>query len=124
MRVLLDTNVLLWWMTGSERLTPSWRALISDRANLVYVSAISAVEIGLKVTIGKLPPTPEPIATAITTTGLLELPFTLAHGQAVTDLPWRHKDPFDRMIIAQAQVEGLPVATSDHVFQKYGLRLV
>jgi PIN domain nuclease of toxin-antitoxin system len=124
MRVLLDTNVLIWWMIKSERLRPEWDMIISDRENTVFVSSVSAVEIGIKSSLGKLDPTPEPVASAMVTAGFHELPFTMVHGQAVADLPWHHRDPFDRMIIAQAMVEGLPVLTSDRIFRDYGLQVI
>jgi len=124
MRVLLDTNVLLWWMTGSDRLKPRWETVITDPLNTILVSAVSAAEIGIKTSIGKLPLPPEPLGGAILTAGFQELPFTIAHGEALTSLPWYHKDPFDRMIIAQGIVEGCPILTVDHVFKQYGVQVI
>ena len=124
MRLLLDTNVLLWWLTDSERLTPVWRRLIAEPRNVVYVSAVSVVEISLKTSLGKLPPLPEPIPDVLVTARFQELALTVAHGRAVADLPWHHRDPFDRMLIAQALVEDLPVLSSDRIFAVYGLRVV
>ena len=124
MRVIIDTNVLLWWMTGSERLTPEWEDIMSAPSNTILVSSISVAEVGVKASIGKLPPTPEPIPEAMTVAGFEELPFTMAHGQALATLPWHHKDPFDRMIIVQALAEGLPVLTADRVFKQYGLQVI
>ena len=124
MRVLLDTNVLLWWMTGSDRLKPTWATIIADPNNAILVSSIGAAEIAIKSSIGKLPPLPEPLPKAIDDAGLKELPFTISHGEALSRLPWHHKDPFDRMIIAQAMTEGCPVLTADSVFQQYEIQVI
>jgi len=124
MRVLLDTNVLLWWMTGSDRLEPVWVQVISDPRNSIMVSAISAAEISIKTSIGKLPPPPEPLGDAIPNAGFQGLPFTIAHGEVLASLPWHHKDPFDRMIIAQGIVENCPILTADPVFGQYGIQVI
>ena len=124
MKLLLDTKVLLWWLTDSERLTPRWRRLIGEPRHAVFVSAVSVVEIGLKTSSGKLPPLPEPIPEVLVTARFQELALTARHAQAVADLPWHHRDPFDRMLIAQALVEDLPVLTSDRIFETYGVRIL
>jgi len=124
MRVMLDTNVLLWWLTGSDRLTPQWEILVQEPRNTVMVSSISAAEIGIKTSIGKLPPLPEPLAEAMDATGFEELPFTIAHAEIMATLPWHHKDPFDRMLIAQAFAEGCPILTADRIFAQYGIQVL
>jgi PIN domain nuclease of toxin-antitoxin system len=124
MNLLLDTNVFLWWMTGSRRLRPAWDELLRNRANTVLVSSISVAEIAIKSSLEKLPPPPGPVSEAVEQAGFQELPFTMDHGQTLGTLPWHHKDPFDRMIIAQALTEGLPVATADPVFRNYGLMVI
>ncbi|MDR0847543.1 MAG: type II toxin-antitoxin system VapC family toxin [Propionibacteriaceae bacterium] len=124
MKVLLDTNALLWWLTNSPRLSDERKSLLADPASTVYVSSVSAVEIAIKTSLGKLPPPPEPVAQAIARDGFEELPFTIEHGEAVAALPWHHKDPFDRMLIAQALVEGVPIMSGDHVFSLYGIQVV
>ena len=124
MRVILDTNILLWWMTGSDRLRPNWEKVIGNPNNIILVSSVSAAEIGIKTSIGKLPPLPEPLGEAIADAGFEELPFTIAHGQVLADLPWHHRDPFDRMIIAQGIAEGCPIVTADRIFDQYDVQTI
>jgi PIN domain nuclease of toxin-antitoxin system len=97
---------------------------ISDPDNQVFVSAVSAAEIEIKAALGKLPPPPEPLAQAIAAEGFSELRFAIAHAAALGALPPLHRDPFDRMLIAQAQVEGLTVLTTDAVFESYEVALL
>ncbi|MDR1512769.1 MAG: type II toxin-antitoxin system VapC family toxin [Propionibacteriaceae bacterium] len=121
MRALLDTNVLLWWLGSSRRLRPGHREIIADPANQVFVSAISAAEIEIKAALGKLPEAPESLAEAMAAEGFAELRFSVAHAAALRALPPIHRDPFDRMLMAQALTEGLPVLTADPVFGAYGV---
>ncbi|MDR1188694.1 MAG: type II toxin-antitoxin system VapC family toxin [Bifidobacteriaceae bacterium] len=123
MRVLLDTNVLIWWLIDDRRLSATHRAIIEDADNEVFVSAVSAVEVAIKAAIGKLPDLPEPLTEAVPGEGFRELRFSLAHAGAVRTLPLHHADPFDRMLIAQALVEDLTVLTSDAAFAAYGVAL-
>ena len=122
MRVLLDTNVLLWWLGGDPRVTP-YVPTIADPRNEVYFSSVSAVEISIKVSLGKLV-VPAVYLDTLRRQGIEELAVTARHGQAVAGLPWHHRDPFDRMLIAQALTEGWPVLTSDRIFRRYGLRVL
>ncbi|MDR1152248.1 MAG: type II toxin-antitoxin system VapC family toxin [Bifidobacteriaceae bacterium] len=122
MKLLLDTNVLLWTLQGSPRLEP-YRAAVTDPAHTVYFSAISVAEISLKSSLGKLDVQPGYVD-ALTAAGYVELPFTTAHAQTLATLPWHHRDPFDRLIIAQAICDNLTVATADHTFTHYRVPLL
>jgi PIN domain nuclease of toxin-antitoxin system len=117
-RLLLDTCVLLWWRTDDAKLTSAARRVIDEAAE-VFVSAASAWEIAIKVGIGKLP-APELVSATPSALGFIELPITIAHAELAGSLPLHHKDPFDRMLIAQAQHEGLLLVTSDRAFHAYG----
>lgn len=117
-RLLLDTNALLWWIADFPMLGPRARAAIADPHSEVSVSAISAVEISIKQSTGKLR-VPDDLAGRLSADGFTELPFTVRHGVAVAGLPMHHRDPFDRMLIAQARLEGLTLVTSDRVISAY-----
>jgi PIN domain nuclease of toxin-antitoxin system len=124
MRVLVDTNVLLWWMVGSDRVRDEWERLLRADSTEVLISAVSVAEIAIKSAIGILPETPERLSTTMADHGLSELVFSVRHAEALGGLPPHHKDPFDRMIIAQALTEGLPVMTADQVFRDYGVQVI
>ncbi|HTJ27211.1 MAG TPA: type II toxin-antitoxin system VapC family toxin [Candidatus Limnocylindria bacterium] len=124
MRLLLDTHAWIWWTTADPRLAESAVAVIADPANTVSFSAASAWEIAIKHALGKLPLPLAPrvyVPTRLAAQGFTTLPVTVEHALAVTALPVHHKDPFDRMLIAQASVEGLTVVTSDPLFAPYGV---
>jgi PIN domain nuclease of toxin-antitoxin system len=122
MKLLLDTNVLLWTLEDAERLEP-YRAAATDPNNTVFFSAVSVAEISIKTSAGKLDVQPGYLE-ALTAAGYLELPLTAAHAEVVARLPWHHRDPFDRLIIAQAVADRLVVATSDRLFSRYGVALL
>jgi PIN domain nuclease of toxin-antitoxin system len=125
MRLLLDIHTLLWWLTGSSSLPASARKLIANKNNDVLVSAASVWEIANKVRLGKLP-----IAidlahdfTAYLERGRFEtLAVSAEHGIRAGLLPGPHKDPFDRMLIAQALAENLAIVSNDVVFDGYGVK--
>ncbi len=124
MRLLLDTHVFLWWLAGDEALSPAARAAIADEANGVFVSAASAWEIATKHRIGKLPGVAAVIADldgAIADQGFAALPIGVRHGQAAGALPGPHRDPFDRMLIAQAMLENLVLVSNEQSFDAYGV---
>ena len=124
MRVLLDTHALLWWFAGDERLSARARAAIEDEGTAVYVSAASAWEVATKVRIGKLPGAASFVAELpghLRSQGFHELAVTLAHAVRAGGLPGPHRDPFDRMLIAQSLTEQVPVVTRDPVFAAYGV---
>jgi PIN domain nuclease of toxin-antitoxin system len=120
--LLLDTHVLLWWLDGSH-LSEAVAARIADPSELVLVSAASIWEAAIKAALGKLD-TPESLATAVGAEGFEPLPITFHHAGQAGALPPHHRDPFDRMLIAQAQIEGLTLVTHDPAFDPYGLDLL
>jgi PIN domain nuclease of toxin-antitoxin system len=122
MNLLLDTHVLLWWLNDSK-MTQAAQQSISDPHNVVYVSAASVWEISIKQAIGKLELEAD-ILEAIETEGFAELAITGAHGLKAGQLPPYHHDPFDRMLIAQAQSESMSVVTRDKRFPQYNLPIV
>lgn len=121
-RLLLDTQAFLWWDRNDARLGGGARLAIQDAAD-VYVSAASAWEIEIKAALGKLRVRQGP-AQAVLANGFSELPITFEHTEALGTLPAHHKDPFDRLILATAHVEGLPIVTADRKFRPYDLPLV
>ncbi len=121
MKLLLDTHVLIWWLERSARLSREHRALIEDPKNRVLVSSVSVAEIAIKVSIGKLKPPDEPVGVAVAEEGLDELEFRSDHGDAMRDLPLLHRDPFDRMLIAQALVEDAVLVTADAAIRQYAV---
>ena len=127
MRVLLDTHALLWWLSDDIALTRSARRTIADTNNTLIVSAASAWEIGTKVRLGKLP-TANDLAADFS--GQLErdgfelMAISSEHAVRAGLLPGPHKDPFDRMLIAQAQAENLPLISNETLFEGYGIRRI
>jgi PIN domain nuclease of toxin-antitoxin system len=120
--LLLDTHALLWWL-GGEDLDPATAGRIADPATLVAVSAASIWEAGIKAAIGKLD-IPEELAPTVVDAGFEPLPITFAHAEAAAQLPPHHRDPFDRMLIAQAQLEGLTIVTRDQAFAPYEVEVL
>lgn len=122
MRLLLDTVTIIRWLEASPQLSAKAREAIVE-GHEVYVSAVSAVEIAVKTAIGKLH-TPDDFAKRIAEQSMIELPLTVRHGLAMKDLPLHHRDPFDRMLIAQARCEGLTIITSDGAFAAYDVPIL
>ncbi|HOC01036.1 MAG TPA: type II toxin-antitoxin system VapC family toxin [Verrucomicrobiota bacterium] len=118
MKLLLDTQALLWWLGDSAQLSEAARSAIGDGNNGVFVSAASAWEMEIKRALGKLR-TPENLEETLTQERFVELPVRFAHTAALRALPGLHRDPFDRLLIAQATVEGLTIVTSDRTFARY-----
>ena len=123
MRLLLDTHVLLWAIADPDQLTKRARDLIVDGRNAVLVSAASVWEIAIKRALGKLT-APEGLGAAIVTAGFDSLPISFDHAELAGSLPTHHHDPFDRMLIAQAQLESLTIVTRDTRFARYGVHLL
>ena len=126
MKYLLDTGVWLWSLTEPERIHPRAHQLITEGREELYLSAASSWEISIKSALGKLrlpsPPTrlvPESLAAQ----GIHPLPITHTHALGVSELPLHHKDPFDRLLIAQAQAEGMAILTADRSFGRYGVKV-
>jgi PIN domain nuclease of toxin-antitoxin system len=118
MTLLLDTHVLLWWLDDPTQLSKqAWKA-IRDGRNTVYVSAAAAWEIALKKAIGKLR-APDDLEAALDANGFLPLPITVPHALALRLLPEHHRDPFDRMLVAQALYEGFRLVSRDADIAKY-----
>jgi PIN domain nuclease of toxin-antitoxin system len=118
MRLLLDTHVFLWAVAGSPLLTPAARRLI-EAADEVHVSAVSIWEVAIKARLGKVNADPDELAAAIEPSGFVELPVTAAHAAGVARLADHHRDPFDRLLVAQAMAEPLRLLTADKVLQEY-----
>ena len=119
MNLLLDANVLLWWLSGSGRLSGSARAAIVA-SGATYVSAATAWEIAIKVARGKLEFRGD-IEAQMVLNHFSPLPITVAHAVAAAGLPRHHDDPFDRMLVAQASMESLVLLTSDKQLAAYGV---
>lgn len=117
MKLLVDTHIFLWWRADPRRLDRKVERAISN-ARMVYVSAVSAWEAVIKSQLGKLR-FPGSFSEAVIESEFSRLEITFAHAEAVRDLPHHHADPFDRLLIAQATVEGLTVVTSDRQFEAY-----
>lgn len=122
MRLLLDSHVFLWWRANDPRLTRDTVEAVLG-ASVVYVSAATAWELGLKVAIGKLT-VPEPVEDGVKDSGFLELPISFRHTRAASALPMHHRDPFDRMLVAQALEEGLTLVTHDEALRAYGVPIL
>jgi len=123
-RILLDTHTFLWWLDGDSRLRTKPRRVIADETNVILVSAASAWEIATKERLGKLPGAAEvaaDVAGCITDQQFESLDISVLHAQRAGRLPGPHRDPFDRMLAAQAQMEGLPIVSNDDVFDRYGV---
>jgi PIN domain nuclease of toxin-antitoxin system len=123
-RLLLDTHILLWAALDPDRISAECRVAIEDGSNDVYASAVSAWEIAIKQSLGKLEldrPAERWLPRALERTGIEALPVDLAAALRVRALPWHHRDPFDRLIVAHALEAGLTVATRDPLFGKYGV---
>jgi PIN domain nuclease of toxin-antitoxin system len=118
MTLLLDTHVLLWWLDDPKQLSRAARGAIQDGANPVYISAAVAWEITIKKALGKLD-APDNLEDVIEANRFLPLPITIPHALAVHSLPPHHRDPFDRMLIAQALHEGFRLVTRDTEIAKY-----
>ncbi len=122
MRCLLDTHALLWCFNASPSLSARARRLIEDGGNEILVSAASAWEIATKVRLGKLPTGEELVSELdryLDQLGFDVLPISLQHAVRAGKLPGEHRDPFDRMLIAQAQAEDLSIVSNDRVFDSY-----
>jgi PIN domain nuclease of toxin-antitoxin system len=118
MKLLLDTHIYLWWLIEAADLTRRARELIAE-AEAVFVSNVSIWEAGIKWQAGKLPVAPEDLATGIERCGFIELPVMMPHAVMASKLPLHHRDPFDRMLIAQAMAEPLHLITSDRMLEDY-----
>ncbi len=121
MKLLLDTHLLLWAASGDRQLSPTARAMLEDPANTLHVSAASLWEITIKHRLGRHDFRIDPIRLhrGLRENGYEDLPITAAHALAAGALPMLHKDPFDRMLVAQATIDGLILLTSDATLARY-----
>lgn len=127
MNVLVDTHAWVWSLASPERLSAEARRVLSSRRNVVYLSAASAWELAIKSALGKIT-LPEPLETFVPSRmarqGITPLPVTHAHALRVSSLPTHHRDPFDRILIAQALLERLPIVTGDAAFHRYDVEVI
>ena len=121
-RLLLDTHVFLWWRAEPSRLSPEVRSRIST-AEFVFVSAASAWEAGIKAAVGRLD-FPDTIEAGVLASGFEKLPITFLHAERAASLPAHHRDPFDRMLVAQAQIENLILVTHDGLLKPYDIEIL
>ena len=127
MKALLDTHTFLWWVTNDPLLSAKVEGILRDRGNQIFVSAATGWEIAIKSQIGKLnfPTPPEPfMLQQLALNSFVTLPIRLEHGLRVYHLPLYHRDPFDRILIAQSQLEGMPILTTDSKIAQYGVDVI
>ncbi|MGH9184712.1 MAG: type II toxin-antitoxin system VapC family toxin [Acidimicrobiales bacterium] len=122
MNLLLDTHALLWWLAG-HGLSDEATARIAEPETLVAVSAASVWEAGIKAALGKLD-APEALGSAALAEGFEPLAVTFDHAERASSLPAHHRDPFDRMLVAQAQIESLTIVSRDPAFVRYEVALL
>jgi PIN domain nuclease of toxin-antitoxin system len=126
MKILLDTHIFIWWNGDLDRLSPTARSLCEDKDNTLVLSLASIWEMQIKHQLGKLAfhqPLPDIIHSQRRDNALELLPVMVEHIYALRDLPHHHRDPFDRMLVAQANVEQLTLLTVDPIFQQYEVPL-
>jgi PIN domain nuclease of toxin-antitoxin system len=121
-RLLLDTHVFLWWRGEPARLTENARSRIAT-ADIVFVSAVTAWEAAIKASLGRLD-LPDTIEAGVLASGFEKLLITFSHAERVASLPIHHRDPFDRMLVAQAQAEGLTLVTHDRLLEPYEVEIL
>ncbi len=127
MRLLLDTHALLWWLAGEARLSARAKRAIGDRRNEILVSAASAWEVATKHRLGKLPgagPLGVDFSGEVDRQGFTPLAITLEHAEVAGGLSGAHRDPFDRMLVAQARAERMAIVSNDAVFDDFGVHRV
>ncbi len=127
MKILLDTHTFLWWITDNPKLSSRVRKIIGDGRNELFLSAASGWEIAIKAQLGriKIPDKPELfISEQMVANAIQGLPIQLSHAVHVYNLPIHHRDPFDRMLVAQSQLEGLPILTDDLRISQYPVKVI
>lgn len=123
MNIILDTHIVLWWLADSSKLSKQSRALISDPNHFIFVSVATAWEIAIKTAIGKLS-VPGKFSKALQVNGFQPITITLEHAELAGALPRHHDDPFDRMLIAQSQIENFKLLSNDKEFSNYKVDLL
>jgi len=127
LKLLLDTHALIWWLAGDDALSLPAREAIADEANTIAVSAASAMEIATKVRIGKLPHAAllaQDFEAIIAAQGFTELPISVRHARTAGAMEIAHKDPFDRLLIAQAQAEDMALVSNETLFDGFMVKRV
>ncbi|MBF8290928.1 MAG: PilT protein domain protein [Chloroflexi bacterium] len=127
MRVLLDTHAFLWWLLDAPELSADGRRILSDGSNEVLLSAVSGYELSYKVTQARLtlPEAPDVyVRSRLASNGFGSLAIELDHALRAATLPLIHRDPFDRLLVAQAQLEGIPIITRDPVIAQYDVEVI
>ena len=119
MRILLDSHVVLWWLDDNDSLGSRCRDLV-QQADEAFVSAVTPWELGIKQALGKLS-MPDGLSDVLTSEGFMSLPITAAHAELAPSLPPLHRDPFDRMLVAKAQLETLTLVTADKALANYDI---
>jgi PIN domain nuclease of toxin-antitoxin system len=123
LKLLLDTHAALWWLSGDERFGENAARQLSDETNQVLLSAAVVWEVAIKRSLGKLE-APDDFDSTLLHAGAQGLPVSLDHAAAVERLPWHHRDPFDRLLVAQASIEGAAIVTRDESLRPYGVTLI
>ena len=121
MRLLLDTHAVLWWFMDDRRLSRAAGAALDNTANELFVSAVAAYEIAYKQSLGRLAPLPDELPRRLHRAGIAVVALSLDHALAAAALPGPHRDPWDRIMMAQALAGGLTMVTVDRVFGEYGV---
>lgn len=127
MKAILDTHAFLWWILDNPRLSRTARDFIIAPDNTIYLSAVSGWEMAIKWSIGKLTLPIQPdsfVKQQLEINNFSPLPIQMSHGLYVHELPGIHKDPFDRLLVAQSTIEDMPLISTDAVFQKYPVSLL
>ncbi len=124
MRLLLDSHAFLWWLAEDAKLGAEARQAVADPSSIVHVSAATVWELSIKAALGKLDLDGADLVEEIEENAFVELPMTARHSFAAAALPRHHDDPFDRMLIAQAQIESLTIITRDASFRAYEVALL
>ena len=123
MKLLLDTHAALWWLSGDDRVGESAAEYLTDSTNHVLLSAAVVWEVAIKRSLGKLE-APDDLTETLLSAGALPLPINLEHAAAVRELPLHHRDPFDRLLVAQAMIERATVVSADAALQPYDVTVV
>jgi len=123
-KLLLDSHAFLWWLAEDPKLGAEARQAVAAPSSVIHVSAATVWELSIKAALGKLDLDGADLVEEIEENDFLELPMTARHSLAAAALPRHHEDPFDRMLIAQARIEGLTIVTRDSAFRQYGVSIL